>query len=145
MMLRRALPFLLLAVPAMAQQHALDVPRGDPDRRPLLDAIRPTLMRLTDGPVHFGVRELRRFGDFAFGILEPRRPERQPIDWSQTSLRGRVAEPGFEDGLTQVLWRRLPGGWKVEQYAIAPATPAWPAWQRQYSLPRVLFEAGVTE
>lgn len=139
---RRALPLLLIATPVWAQQHAMDVARGDPDRRLLMDAIRPTLMRATDGPVHFGVLVLRRFGEFAFGVLQPRRPERQPIDWAETLYRDRLQEPHFNNGRTFVLWRRLAEGWKVEEYAVGPADAVWTVWQRRYSLPQVMLDLG---
>ena len=137
---RAALPVLLMASSARAQQHAMDVVRGDPDRRLLLDAIRPTLARLTDGPVHFGVSELRRFGDFAFGVLQPRRPERQPIEWSETRYRDRLRDPDFRNGITFVLWRRLAGGWKVEDYALGAADSVWMGWRGRHGLPQALFE-----
>lgn len=140
MMVRRVLPLLLLAPPAWAQQHAMDVVRGDPDRRLLLDAIRPTLARLTDGPVHFGVHTLRRFGEFAFGVLQPRRPERQPIDWAETRYRDRMQDGNFRNGITFVLWRRLAGGWKVEEYALGVADAAWMGWRQRYGLPQAMFE-----
>lgn len=139
-----ALTSLVLASPAWAQQHAMDVVRGDPDRRLLLDAIRPTLTRLTDGPVHFGVTELRRFGDFAFGVLQPRRPERQPIDWGGTQYGDRLEDPNFRDGITFVLWRRLVGGWKVEEYAVGAADSVWAGWRQRYRLPQAMFEQGTT-
>lgn len=139
---RVALP-LLLASPAWAQPHSLDVIRGDPDRRLLLDAIRPTLMRATGGPVHFTVRELRRFGEYAYGVLQPRRPEGEgTIDWTLTPYRSRVEGGQFDNGVTYVLWRRLAGGWKVEEYAVGPTDVVWIAWQRRYRLPRGLFEQG---
>lgn len=140
MIARRALPLLVVALPTRAQQHAMDVVRGDPDRRLLLDAIRPTLSRLLDGPVHFGVRELRRFGDFAFGVLQPRWAERQPIDWSATRYRDRLEDPNFRNGITFVLWRRLAGGWKVEEYAIGVPDAAWRGWRQRYGLPEILFQ-----
>ncbi|TCH98744.1 hypothetical protein EJV46_09240 [Roseococcus sp. SYP-B2431] len=144
MMARRAvLPLLFLAVPARAQQHAMDVVRGDPDRRLLLEAIRPTLMRATDGPVRFTVRELRRFGDFAYGVLQPRRPDGEgTIDWTATPYRARVESGQFDNGATHVLWRRLAGGWKVEEYAVGPTEVVWTQWQRRYRLPQTLFEPG---
>lgn len=144
MILRRAalvLPPLLLA--RQARSHPLDVVRGDPDRRLLLDAIRPTLARATDGPIRFTVHGLRRFGDFAFGVLQPRRPDGEgAIDWMVTPYRARAGEAGFQGGLTYVLWRRLAGGWKVEEHAVGPAAPVWPEWQRRYRLPGNLFEQG---
>ncbi len=140
MILRRTLPLLAIALPAHAQQHAMDVARSDPDRRLLLDAIRPTLMRTTDGPVHFGVLVLRRFGEFVFGVLQPRRLDRQPIDWAETSYRDRLQEADFNNGRTFVLWRRLAEGWKVEEYAVGPADAVWMAWRRRYSLPQVMFD-----
>jgi len=140
---RAALPLLLLAGPAWAQQHAMDVVRGDPDRRLLLDAIRPTLMRATGGPVRFTVRELRRFGDFAYGVLQPRRPDGEgTIDWAATPYRSQVESGRFDNGVTYVLWRRLAGGWKVEDYAVGPTDVVWIPWQRRYALPQALFEAG---
>jgi hypothetical protein len=144
---RAALPLLLLLlllpVCVHAQPHAMDVIRGDPDRRLLLDAIRPTLMRATSGPVHFTVRELRRFGEYAYGVLQPRRPEGEgTIDWIATPYRARVERGQFDNGVTYVLWRRLAGGWKVEEYAVGPTDVVWIAWQGRYRLPRALFDTG---
>lgn len=140
MIARRALPPLLVAMPAWAQQHAMDVPRGDPDRRLLLDAIRPTLARLTEGEVHFGVTELRRFGEYAFGVLQPRRPERQPIDWAGTRFRDQVQDKNFREGRTFVLWRRLAEGWKVEEYAIGAPDTIRATWGSRFGLPRPMLE-----
>ncbi|MBS7810685.1 hypothetical protein [Roseococcus pinisoli] len=146
-MITRRVALVLLALPLSreARPLGLDVLRGDPDRRLLLDAIRPTLARATNGPIRFTVRELRRFGDFAYGVLQPRRPDGEgAIDWMATPYRARAEGAGFEDGLTYVLWRRLAGGWKVEEQAVGPAAPVWPDWQRRYRLPRNLFEQGGT-
>jgi hypothetical protein len=144
MIARRAVvPLLLFPLAAQAQPHSMDVIRGDPDRRLLLDAIRPTLIRTTNGPVHFTVRELRRFGEYAYGVLQPRRPDGEgTIDWTATPYRARVERGQFDNGVTYVLWRRLAGGWKVEEFAVGPTDVVWIAWQGRYHLPRALFDTG---
>jgi hypothetical protein len=132
---RVALPLLLFPLTARSQPHAMDVIR--------LEAIRPTLMRTTSGNVRFTVRELRRFGEYAYGVLLPRRPDGEgAIDWVATPYRPRVERGQFDNGVTYVLWRRLAGGWKVEEYAVGPTDVVWIAWQQRYRLPRALFDTG---
>ena len=141
MIARRAALLLMVATPARAQAHSMDVVRGDPDRRLLLDAIRPTLERATSGPVRFTVHALRRFGEFAYGVLQPRRPDGEGvIDWTTTPYRARVESAQFDNGMTYVLWRRLAGGWKVEEYAVGPTDTVWIDWRQRHRLPHTLFE-----
>ena len=142
MIARRVLPLLLLALsplgPAQAQR-VMDVGRGDPDRRALMDAIRPIFERDTFGPVEFAVRELRRFGDYAYGVIQPQRPGGRPIRWQDTNFRGQLDPQQWYGGRTYVLWHRQPAGWKVEEYAVNPTDVVWIEWQRRRNLPEALF------
>ena len=140
MIARRLLPALALlpALPARAQR-VMDVTRADPDRRALMDAIRPALERETQGPVEFGVRELRRSGDFAFGVLNPQRPGGTPIRWQDTRFAQALRAGAFDGGTTYVLWRWESGGWRVLEYAIGPTDVVWIDWQQRHRLPEALF------
>lgn len=140
MIARRALTVLglLPALPAQAQR-VMDVGRNDADRRALMDAIRPVLERETQGPVEFGVRELRRFGDAAFGVLNPQRPGGAAIRWQDTRFGEALRAGAFDGGTTYVLWQRQAGGWKVIEFAIGPTDVVWIEWQQRHRLPEALF------
>lgn len=138
MIARRVLPLLLLALPAQAQR-VTDVTRSDPDRRALMDAIRPALEEDTRGPVEFGVRELRRMGDWAFGVLSPQRPGGTAIRWQDTRFAAAMRAGAFDGGTTYVLWQRQPVGWKVIESAVGPTDVVWIEWQQRHRLPEALF------
>jgi len=138
MIARRVLPLLLLPLAAQAQRVA-DVSRGDVERRALMDAIRPVLESETRGPVEFGVRELRRWGDRAFGVLNPQRPGGAAIRWQETRFAEALRAGAFDGGTTYVLWRRPPSGWKVLEFAIGPTDVVWIDWQQRHRLPEALF------
>jgi len=139
MIARRVLALMLLASPTWAQQRVSDIGRADPDRRALMDALRPMFERETFGPVEFAVRELRRSGVFAYGVVQPQRPGGAPIRWQDTNFRDQLNPHDWYGGRTYVLWRRQAEGWKVAEFAVNPTDVVWIEWERQHSLPRRLF------
>ncbi|MBP7001376.1 hypothetical protein [Amaricoccus sp.] len=118
------LGLLLAAAPAGAQGWT-EPPRGSPERRALMDALRPFAVSLFGAPVEFVVRSLRVSGDVAFASVVAQRPGGGPIAVQAT--------PGWAAGYFlpdadwtsgQALYRRAGGGW-VAVEALFGATDVW--------------------
>ena len=129
---------VLLAAAASAQQ-IVQPPTGSPLRAELLDAIRPTFIAETNGPVEFVVRRLAVFGDWAFGDVKARRPGGQPIDWAQTKFAAAWRDGMFQGETSFFLLKRSGSGWSVAEIVIGPTDVAWDWWRQQYRLPAALF------
>lgn len=101
---------------ALAQVHAPSA--GSPERRALMDAVRPVVQAKVGGAIQFKVNHIAVSGNHAFVMLEPQRPNGAPIAYN-----GEDAE--FMDGLhTEALLVRSNGRWTVEDHAIG-STDAW--------------------
>ncbi|HEX2561053.1 hypothetical protein [Phenylobacterium sp.] len=113
----------LAGAPAAAAQVRTPAP-GSPERKLLLDQLRPKVEAAIGRPVIFKVERLRVAPGWAFAIVEPRHPDGSPITEAQT----RVARenPDLElDGLrTEALWRETGGRWRLHEHAIG-ATDVW--------------------
>ncbi|MGE0179488.1 MAG: hypothetical protein AB7O91_06685 [Sphingomonas sp.] len=117
-----ALSVALPALPVQAQQirnGGTPVPAGSPQRRAILDAVRPPIERALGGPVEFVVRTLRVQAGWALVIADPQRPGGGRIDprryFSADDLEGM-------DGLTVNAIVRLSGGrWRLVDHAIGPS------------------------
>ena len=117
-----ALGLALPAVPAQAQQirnGGTIVPAGSPQRRAILDAVRPPIQRALGGPVEFVVRTMRVHNGWGLVIADPQRPGGGRIDprryYSADDLEGM-------DGLTVNAIVRFSGGrWRLIDHAIGPS------------------------
>jgi len=108
---------LSVATAALAQAVHAPAP-GSPERRALMDAVRPIVQAKVGGTVQFKVNHIAVSGDHAFVMVEPERPGGGPITYN-----GEDAE--FMDGLhTEALLTRQNGRWTVEDHAIG-STDAW--------------------
>ena len=116
-----------------------DIGFADPDLRALMDTLRPRFEREPFGPMEFAVRELRRSGVFAYGVVQPQCPGGAPIRWRDTNFRDQLNPHDWFGGRTYVLWRRQPEGSKVAVLAVNPTDVVWIEWERQHRLPRRLF------
>lgn len=99
--------------------------RGSPERTALLEALRPQVEKDLGTAVIFQVTVLRIKEGWAFGVVQPVRPDGRPINLYTTPLAQEAGGTEFIDGLrTEVLWRRRTDGWAVEAYGIG-ATDVW--------------------
>ncbi len=119
------LGLLLLLAGAAGAQGWREPARGTPERRALMDAIRPLAASLFGPPVEFVVERLRVSGDFAFASVTAQRPGGGPIDVYRT--------PGWASGYFlpdadwtggQALLRRSAGGWMLAEGYFG-ATDVW--------------------
>lgn len=119
-----ALLFFVGAAPAAAQSWR-EPARGTPERRALMDAVRPWAEELFGAPVEFVVYELRVAGGLAFAYLGAQRPGGGPIDMATTPFALRVgSDQVLDDPDLSVLMRLEAGDWVLVERVPGP-TDAW--------------------
>ena len=92
-----------------------------PERKAVLDALRPAIEARLGPRVEFVVHVIRVEGGWAFVMADPRRKGGKPID----GWRIFGEHFGNMDGLrTEAVLRRQAGRWKVVDYGIG-ATDVW--------------------
>ena len=111
--------------------------RGDPDRKAILDAIRPRIEAEMRGPVEFVVRILNVKDGWAFAVLDPQRPGGKKINPYDTI---HAADAEYMDGLTvYALTRKSGGRWGLIDSVTGPTDVAYEPWPDQYGAPRAIF------
>lgn len=136
-------PMAAASVPqpgVVAQGVVRSVTVGDPLRRTLMDALRPTIERDLGQPVQFMVEELKVQGDWAFYGGRPQQPNGRPIDFSRTRYADRLENGVFDGGgATWALLRRSGGQWRVVNFVVGPTDVAYLAWVDQHGAPAALL------
>lgn len=117
-----------------------DVPVGDPQRRVLLDTIRPTLQRDVGQPVQFVVDTLRIRGDWAFYAGRIQQPNGRPIDFSRTRYAELIAQDVFDGPTTYAVLRRTGGTWRLVDFVVGPTDVAYLNWPDDHGAPLALFQ-----
>ncbi len=111
--------------------------RGDPNRKAILNAIRPRIEAEMRGPVEFVVRTLNVLDGWAFAVLDPQRPGGRPIDVYGTV---HAQDADFMDGLTvYALVKWSGGGWGLIDSVTGPTDVAYDPWPDLYGAPRAIF------
>ncbi len=128
-----------MPVPAI-QIANRNVPVGDPQRRILLDAIRPAIQADVGQPVQFVVDTLRTRGDWAFYAGRIQQPNGRPIDFARTLYADRVAEGVFDGPQTYAVLRRVGGTWRLIDFVVGPTDVAYLGWPDAHGAPVALFE-----
>lgn len=114
---------------------------GDPDRKAILDALRPVVVHATGGPVLFVVDILRTDGRWAYIQGAPQRPGGKPLDWMQTRYAAAWANDAMSD-VVMGLVMRMDGRWSLVDHVIGPTDVYWYGWLDRYGLPEALFWDG---
>jgi hypothetical protein len=128
-----------LGVPAYPQQ-IVQIERGSPDRKAILDVVRTSVEQRLGIKVIFQVERLAVFGTWAYAGLHPRTEAGNRIDYRRTRYaRGFI--PDMDSDSVDVLLRRDGPSWSIVQEAFLPTDVVWEEWQRKYKLPRGLFLA----
>lgn len=128
------------SAPAAATPDVQQAPRafilekGSPDRKLILDTVRPMVERLLNPPVTFQVETIRLAGDYAYLRMTPIRPTGDPIDTAQTNLTNKNVGV-----LTQIILKRDGASWKLQEGSIGTNAK----WGLQFcnNYPRGLFDA----
>lgn len=118
--------FLALLAPVAGAETPRLLPPGDPDRRAVLDELRPALALATRGPVEFRVSFVRTLGGWAHARVTPQRPGGAPIDIAETIY---AEEAAMMDGLlTEALFRRRGDRWHLIVHVVGPTDAAASNW-----------------
>lgn len=115
---------LALTTPTLAW----DTPaKGSPDRKAMMDALRPHAEWNLDAPVEFVVDELRIDGKLGFAMVRPQRPGGQPIDLAKTPIVLRDgADPAYMDGAAmQALLQKQGTTWVVVHWQMGAMDVWW--------------------
>jgi len=120
---------LVIGSAALAQSW-YEPARGTPERRDLMDAIRPHVEWVLGAPVEFVVDELRVSGNLGFAMLTAQRPGGAPIDVGRTpGLEWGMFEPDLGDPTqVQVLYKKSGAVWVAVHHGLA-STDVWFAWE----------------
>ncbi|CAM8619352.1 hypothetical protein [Sphingobium cupriresistens] len=130
----------MVVVAALA--GASDIGVADPQRRALLDALRPAIERDLMQKVKFVVRTLRRQDRWAFAHVVPQTPAGGSIDFSQTRHAERVEAGIFDGPDVYALLEQKDGRWIVRDFVVGPTDVAYLAWPDEFGAPMGLFDPG---
>ena len=110
---------LLLAAPVAADTAFSSPPQGSPERKAILDALRPSVELALGKPVEFVVEEIRQGGGWAFVRVTPQRPG-----------GGAIRNPNEEaDGVhAEAVLRLQDGRWAVAEHGIGSTDVWWVSW-----------------
>ncbi len=120
---------------------ASDVGVADPQRRVLLDALRPAIERDLGQKVKFIVRTLRRQDGWAFAHVVPQTPAGGAIDFRKTRHAERVEAGIFDGPDVYALLEQKDGRWIVRDFVVGPTDVAYLAWPDEFGAPAGLFDS----
>ena len=111
---------------------------SDPDRKAVLNALRPAVEASMNGPVRFLVHTISSYERrWAFVVADPQRPGGHRIDPKKTRFRHDIE---FMDGLTVfALLRFADGRWNLIDHHVGPTDVSYAAWPSQYGVPAALL------
>ena len=116
--------------------------RGDPDRKAVLNALRPAIEAQMRGPVEFVVSSITVENDWAFAVVEPQRPGGRRINPANTAFSNTFE---YMDGFTtfallKFQYRR----WNLVDHVIGPTDVAWSNWGNHYGSGTAIFSSAVS-
>lgn len=122
-----------------------DVLTGDPLRKTLLDALRPTIEKDLGQPVKFVVRKLRKQNQWAFAVVVPQKPDGKPVDFMRTRYADYIREGTFDSHDVYALLEQKDRRWIVQDFVIGPTDVYYAGWPDKFGAPYPLFEMPVPE
>ncbi len=130
----------MMVMAALAGASEIGV--ADPQRRVLLDALRPAIERDLMQKVKFVVRTLRRQDRWAFAHVVPQTPAGGAIDFRKTRHAERVEAGIFDGPDAYALLEQKDGRWMVRAFVVGPTDVAYLAWPDEFGAPIGLFDPG---
>lgn len=127
----------MMVVAALA--GASDIGVADPQRRVLLNALRPAIERDLGQKVKFVVRTLRRQDRWAFAHVVPQTPSGGTIDFRRTRHAERVEAGIFDGPDIYALLELRDGRWTVRDFVVGPTDVSYAGWPDDYGAPAALF------
>ena len=129
-----------LSVEAAPTTVVRNIGVGDPQRRAVLDALRPEIARDLGQPVQFVVRALRVQGDWAFAHVVPQTTAGDAIDLTRTRHAERLRAGMLDGPDVYALLQRTGSAWRVRDFVVGPTDVAYLAWPDAHGAPPALFE-----
>jgi hypothetical protein len=113
---------------------------GSPERKALMDGLRPKIQRDLGMKVIFKVYELNVANGFAFVQAEALTPSGNPVDYRKTKYKKLFQDGDFDTGGNiYALLRYRSGSWDVRTFVIGPTDVAYATWWRDYGAPKSIF------
>lgn len=129
--------FVCLASTSMGQK--VTTPKmGSPERKAILDAVRPLAERKIGHKVKFEVTHLKVSGGFAFMMGRPVRTDGKRIDWTKTIYAEAYKAGAFDDGVMALL-QKGSKGWKVLEWALGATDYPCEDWVRKHKAPGIIL------
>jgi hypothetical protein len=122
-LLKLCAAFVLVANIASAQDKVVSPAQGTPERKAVLDALRPKLEAELKTELVFVVLDIRTSADWAFVMAQPQRKDGKKLDGKKIYGESWEHMDGFT--LTAVL-RKKSNQWTVLEYHVG-STDVW--WQ----------------
>jgi len=133
--------FVLFSVGSAAAQTPVTPAAGSPDRKAIMDALRPSFEKQIGKPVIFVVKTLRVASGWAYWMGEPFRAPGKPVDWKKTKFKEDF-EQGVMDSLSLALLKKSGKKWKVVELAIGPTDFPVEDWLKKHKAPMSLLPKG---
>ncbi len=132
------LPALLSAQTA---PQDLSTARTSPDRKAILDALRPRLAQEAGVPVSFVVDHLKVQRGWAYFHGATKRADGGDVAWGRSFAYADMVKQGMFDGDgTSALFKKVSGHWKYVTHLIGPTDVGWSCWWKEYGAPRAIFD-----
>ncbi len=103
----------LPAPPRIAQRDVVTPRSGSPERKAILDGLRPTFEKAFGKPVEFKVESLRTVAGFAWVVVHPQRPNGTPIGKAEWNKGVGPCEQDRSTAVAQFWMRKRSDGWRV--------------------------------
>lgn len=133
------MPLAARQTPVAGNAKPRDIGLQDPLRRPLLDALRPTIERDLGQPVQFVVRVLRVQGKWAFAHVVPQTKSGAPIDFRRTHYAELIREGMFDGPDTFALLENGASRWTLRAFVTGPTDVTYAGWPEEFGAPNTLF------
>ena len=99
--------------PRITRKDVVIPPAGSPERKAILDGLRPTFEKVLGKPVELRVESLRIAAGFAWVVVHPQRPNGTPIDKAGWDRAVGPSEQDRANAVSQFWMRKRGTGWQV--------------------------------
>jgi hypothetical protein len=129
---------IALSAAAVSAQSTYEPPKGSPERKAILDALRVPVERDLKQKIVFVADDFKVHGNWAFVGGRPQTASGGRPDYSRTQYADAVDSGAFDNNLFALL-RKTGGKWKVTTYAIGCTDVCYADWWRRYRAPKAVF------
>ena len=114
------------------------VERSLPERREILDVLRPLVEKHVHQSVVFDVYTIRSTPQFAGVVARAVRPNGDRVDYSDTEYQQMIDQGAFDEHLI-ALFKRVDGRWRVLEFELGATDYVGGAWLYKYRVPADVF------